>query len=114
MNKCSIEGCEKPVQHRGLCTTHYKRWWRHGDPTKSLSKKLDLIKCKVNGCNRLISSASGYCNVHYNRVRRHGTPDKLRRDFGTGGLDSAGYMWITVDGKRVYRAYSFGRKSSRT
>src|SRR5687767_14547835 len=30
---CSIEGCERPVQARGWCTTHYHRWWKHGDPT---------------------------------------------------------------------------------
>lgn len=25
---CSIEGCEKVVQGRGLCNVHYRRWWR--------------------------------------------------------------------------------------
>lgn len=29
---CSIEGCGKPIRHRGWCAKHYKRWYRHGDP----------------------------------------------------------------------------------
>lgn len=31
---CSIEGCERPHNARGWCTTHYERWRRHGDPLK--------------------------------------------------------------------------------
>jgi predicted XRE-type DNA-binding protein len=27
---CSINGCEKAAWQRGWCTTHYKRWQRHG------------------------------------------------------------------------------------
>lgn len=29
---CSIEGCAKRVNCRGLCSTHYQRWRKHGDP----------------------------------------------------------------------------------
>ncbi len=29
---CSIEGCAKRVNCRGLCSTHYHRWRKHGDP----------------------------------------------------------------------------------
>lgn len=32
---CSIEGCAKPVKHRGWCGMHYQRWQRHGDPCAS-------------------------------------------------------------------------------
>ena len=27
---CSVEGCDAPEKARGLCSTHYKRWERHG------------------------------------------------------------------------------------
>ncbi len=29
---CSVDGCDKPVQSRGLCSPHYRRLLRHGDP----------------------------------------------------------------------------------
>lgn len=32
MKTCSIGRCEKPSRTRGLCSTHYQRWRRHGDP----------------------------------------------------------------------------------
>ena len=34
MRVCEIEGCDKPVKVklRGLCTRHYVRWQRYGDP----------------------------------------------------------------------------------
>ncbi len=33
---CSIDGCSKNVYviSRGLCSTHYQRYLRHGDPSK--------------------------------------------------------------------------------
>lgn len=31
---CKVRGCKKsPVNRRGWCLSHYKRWLRHGDPT---------------------------------------------------------------------------------
>lgn len=29
---CSIDGCERAVEARGWCPTHYHRWIAHGDP----------------------------------------------------------------------------------
>ena len=29
---CAIEDCDRPAKCRGWCSTHYQRWWRHGDP----------------------------------------------------------------------------------
>lgn len=31
---CKIEGCEKKVYGYGLCSAHYSRWYRYGDPLK--------------------------------------------------------------------------------
>lgn len=32
MASCSVEGCDSPVNSRGWCNKHYKRWLVHGDP----------------------------------------------------------------------------------
>ena len=32
VGKCSIGNCEKKLVARGLCSMHYSRWKRHGDP----------------------------------------------------------------------------------
>ena len=29
---CTISGCTNVLKARRLCSTHYRRWWRHGDP----------------------------------------------------------------------------------
>lgn len=34
---CSIPDCGKPVQARGWCNRHYKRWKAHGDPTVTVN-----------------------------------------------------------------------------
>lgn len=32
VDTCSIPGCEKLIYARGWCSTHYSRWYAHGDP----------------------------------------------------------------------------------
>jgi len=34
MKLCSIENCGRPVRARELCTTHWARWRKYGDPMK--------------------------------------------------------------------------------
>lgn len=29
---CSVPACDKPLNSRGWCLAHYRRWQRHGDP----------------------------------------------------------------------------------
>ena len=33
MSVCTVPDCDRPVKARGWCSTHYMRWWTHGDPT---------------------------------------------------------------------------------
>ena len=71
---CSLDGCERPVETRGWCGPHYKRWWKHGDPTVVKSKKVTIgdgyKSCSL--CDRVLplddffrNSAALYGVCHY-------------------------------------------------
>lgn len=38
---CSIDGCTKPHLARGLCSSHYQRWWKHGNALAPLARARD-------------------------------------------------------------------------
>lgn len=61
--------------------------------------------CEIEGCNRAPrSQRGGMCGLHYNRwykTGQAGEPGLLRRENGTGRIDSNGYHQVTVDGQRV-------------
>lgn len=46
---CSIEGCDKQVLSRGLCSKHYQRWRSHGDPSIMLRKPNRAGTINVSG-----------------------------------------------------------------
>lgn len=57
--ECSVEGCSNPSRSAGLCTKHYGRKMRHGDPLyvnprKTYGTALERFKSKVlitEGCH---------------------------------------------------------------
>lgn len=46
---CSVEGCDRDKEKRGMCNMHYKRWRRWGDPSIKYTDKtaLDRFWSKV-------------------------------------------------------------------
>lgn len=37
---CTIDGCDRTnIMARGWCSTHYKRWYRHGDPLADVNRR---------------------------------------------------------------------------
>lgn len=102
--KCSIEDCEKDAKHKGLCSTHYKRQWRHGDPLKTLTpgRGFERIQCIAEGCERISDYSCGLCENHYNMQLKYGRTHTIMAPKGVGGFDLSGYYLITVDGRRVY------------
>ena len=65
MCKCSVPGCDNPVQAQGLCYKHYQRLRRTG----TVEKIKEVKVCSVPGCNNKVH-ARGLCNKHYVRALR--------------------------------------------
>jgi HNH endonuclease len=76
---CKIEGCGKVVFGRGWCSGHYKRWYRHGDPSSGrvppgeiaawLDENATLDACTSDTCLLWPFSAT---NKGYGAVTRSG------------------------------------------
>ncbi len=72
---CSVFSCSKPIDARGWCSTHYKRWQTTGvlDPSRPIAPHKPRVKCSVENCNNLNVSAKAtteYCDKHYHRFIR--------------------------------------------
>lgn len=65
---CSIDGCDGLHQARGLCSSHYNRWRKHGDPQAEQPVKRYRVErgCSVQGCDGA-HYARGWCTKHYMR-----------------------------------------------
>lgn len=68
---CSIEGCERPHWARGLCSAHYQRWRKNGDPLADRRRKRQ--RCSIEGCST-VAHGHRLCHSHYMKWRRHGDP----------------------------------------
>ncbi len=70
MKICSIEGCSGESRGRNLCTKHYQRWNKHGDPFYENPRSKPRT-CAFDKCNKP-HAAKGWCTTHYARWRIHG------------------------------------------
>lgn len=59
---CSEDGCERAGVSRGLCNTHYGRWWRANGNKKP---------CIVEGCGKP-RHGHGLCPMHRRRWEQEG------------------------------------------
>lgn len=110
MSNCSVPDCDRAARYKGLCSKHYKRQWRHGDPTVRLINE-HRAPCKVEGCHGL-SRWEGMCAAHVMRWKRHGRLHLVRAPDGEGRpRTSAGYILLTREGKRVYEHIYLAEKA---
>lgn len=65
MKICKIDGCERKHCALGLCSMHYKRLLKHGDPLYQRKFAKDKV-CKIDGCNELVgdNGSHGMCRKH--------------------------------------------------
>lgn len=69
---CRVDGCARLPVARGWCLMHYKRWWKHGDPSVvRWERRADI--CIIEDCGRP-HEARGWCNKHYLRWWHSGDP----------------------------------------
>lgn len=63
---CAVDGCGKQVDRREMCTTHYTRWKRHGDPRTVLRTwtPQQSLTCSHDGCE-LGAERKGLCQRHW-------------------------------------------------
>ena len=76
VHPCRIDGCDKmtgrPGTALGLCSAHYNRQRRHGDPLKGERKRRPYGgPCCVPGCDRE-ARTRGCCRSHSQRLYRNG------------------------------------------
>lgn len=82
---CKIEGCGNKAKSKGLCSKHYVRLLRHGDPlgggTERIPKGTQSGNCKIDGCsNEMV--AFGLCSTHYSKLKKYGDPLAGRTNSG--------------------------------
>ena len=70
---CDVEGCARERRTRGWCQMHYKRWWKHGDPSHVPTREKSTRRCEIDGCDKP-HEAHGWCRLHYQRSLRLGSP----------------------------------------
>ena len=111
--KCSVNGCNEYIYHRGFCKSHYDSNWRkipkhspcsipeyHGKVYSRGFCRIHYIenvkgKCCVDGCQNH-EKTSGYCGMHYGRFCRTGSagePGRRQAERGTGFIRD-GYKYI--------------------
>ena len=76
---CSVDECERDkIMARGLCSPHYKRWYRYGDPTAGQPLRTPRPEtCEAEGCERKTDRLK-WCGKHYMRLLRHGRSEERR------------------------------------
>src|SRR5882757_5222555 len=100
--KCCIEGCEAPVKYTNLCGKHYKREWRHSSAYKTLINMNEGALCVVEDCTRPAKNKK-LCKMHYTRFWRYSRVENINADKGSGRpMTGAGYISLTIKGRRIY------------
>lgn len=97
--RCTVDGCDRPVDSNGLCHAHDQRVRRKGDadPDTPLGRRRQDAECSVPGCQRE-PYARNYCQTHYRRWMTHGdvrAEIPIRVVDGTGSI-SHGYRTVAV------------------
>lgn len=70
---CAVEGCGKPVESKGYCVAHSRRFTRHGSPLGGIYRADNSGPCAADDCNKK-ATLHGYCRNHAHRFKKYGDP----------------------------------------
>ena len=88
MPECSIAGCERRLDCRGFCGTHYKNWRATGRPDRPCPGcGTDMVllgvagaycspecrpTCRIEWCKNVTTGKREVCQAHYSAIRKRG------------------------------------------
>lgn len=72
---CKIDGCSKPPVAFELCSAHYSKLKKYGDPTAGRTNSGGA--CSVIGCELPVRGLK-LCSKHYERFKKYGDARSLR------------------------------------
>lgn len=78
---CDVDGCQGKVTSKGMCSKHYARWVRHGDPITVLPRGL----APGDPSNPMRKEVPGYGAAH-ERIRRLRGPANAQVCSRCGGV----------------------------
>lgn len=78
-NICTVDGCERVIHGKGLCSLHYARFKKYGDPLYNKIKRIHSDACSVKGCNKKFY-AKDYCKAHYEKNNLYGNPLHVEKE----------------------------------
>ena len=76
---CTISDCGKPVHGRGWCLKHYRRWTRHGDPTRERQAAEDRFWSKADRSSDCWLWTAGRFPQGYGQFKLDGRPQAAHR-----------------------------------
>ncbi len=91
---CSVDECEMSTRARGMCNTHYQRWWKSGS-TEAREKRI----CSIDGCGRP-HRARGWCDAHWQRWSNTGDP-------GPAGINETSYGCVVERCRREHKSHGY-------
>lgn len=114
MPNCKIDDCTRQAHGLDLCSMHYQRLRKHGDPHQG-GRRVQTAACVVDGCDRPARTRD-CCPRHYRRLHRYGNPTAIAPP--RAKVPSSRYEWsygqahpiACADGKILtHRKVLFGK-----
>lgn len=81
MNICTGPNCNEPVDARDLCSSHYSRWRKYGDPKFNVPLRVNNRKrCAVEECQIRVATDQTWCKKHKRNFAYTGDATKTLND----------------------------------